>query len=110
MSFSLKKNSKMAGFTIIEGLLILVLVVLIVGVGAYVIHKKGKKTTAAASVSATNQAASPGSTSSIEQITQQDAQSESNIDGAADSQIQSNLNSSNGSTSNVGGAYNENNL
>jgi len=108
-------NSK--GFTAIEGALIVVVIVAVIGVGSYIInHDKTVNkvntvaTKNASSVSSSSNIPSNGTTSSISQLTQNDAQSENSVDNSFDTQVQSNLNSANISTNAVGGSYNASNL
>ena len=114
MSISIKRSNS-AGFAAVEGFLILVILVAIAGVGAYVLHQKkvadtSLNNTAATSSTAATPTATTGTTASIDQLTQQDGQAEASVDSSSDTQVQQNAGSANAATSNVGGAYNENNL
>lgn len=109
------KNEGGAGFAVVEAVLVLVIVAGVIGAGAYVYsahHKKSTDTEASVTNTSSTTQAVPlnGTTSSIDQLTQQDAQSEANVDKSADAQSQSAATSANAAASNVGGAYNENNL
>lgn len=101
-------TSKAKGFTVVESLIVLVVVVVIVAAGAYVIHRHKKSNTVAATTTA--KTAQAGTTQSIDQLTQQDEQSEQSIDTAADGQTQAQLTNVNSANGNVGGAYNAANL
>jgi len=110
-----KIEVRSTGFAIIEALLIMVIVVSVVVVGAYVLHQKHKadNTLSKASTITSTTSTEPkanGTTASVNQLTQQDAQTEAGADNAADSQAQQASTSSNSAVSNAGGAYNENNL
>lgn len=109
---TITQTNKSAGFAIMEGLLILVIVAAIAGVGAYVLHQKHNADATLSSASSTpaQTIAPAGTTASIDQLTQQDAQTEASVDNNSDSQTQQNASSANTSISNVGGAYNENNF
>jgi len=113
-----------AGFSMIDALLVLVIIGILVGVGAYVYkqnHKNVMSPTAAASTTATT--TSPGSASStnsstnqtgttayINQLTQQEAESESSITSQNDNAESQAALSANSAATNVGGAYNESTL
>lgn len=111
---TVNKSEGGAGFAVVEAVLVLVIVAGVIGAGAYVYSTHHKKSTTDASLtssSSTNQAVPlNGTTSSINQLTQQDAQVEGNVDKSADAQSQATAASANTAASNVGGAYNENNL
>src|SRR5579884_1576898 len=109
------KPAKAAGFAVVEALLIIIIIAAVAGVGLYVMHQKNQanktlNTTTAATTGSTSPTPAAGTTSSIDQLTKQDSQSETNIDNGADGQVQSNLTGANSDSSNVGGAYNESNL
>jgi hypothetical protein len=102
-------KSKTEGFAALEGLLLLVIAVAIVGVGAFVIHQKhSAEKTLSSSVTTSGQATAPtGTTANIDQLTQQDAQTETSADNTADAGFQQAATGANGAVNNVGGAYNE---
>lgn len=116
MKLKLKKLTS-KGFGGVEALLILVIVVGIIGIGAYVLTQSNKtgKTVSSTSSQLSNSkstptqkiTAAPGTASSIQQITAQDAQTEQSADKSGDAVTQNNINSANSSTNNVGGSYNE---
>lgn len=102
-----------SGFAAIEALLILIILAAVVGIGGYVVQQKrtATKTLAAPSLSSvTPQATASSTAASVEQLTQQEALSESGVDKTADNQVQQSASSTARADSNVGGAYNENNL
>lgn len=107
-----QKNRSIGGFAVLEGLLVLVIIGAIIGVGAYVVkvrHDVSKTTavtttTSAASPTATT--AAPGTTASIDQITQQELQSESASISSNDTAYQQAATSDSSAASNLGGAYN----
>ena len=109
---SYKENN--AGFAAVEAVLLVVIVAIIGGVGAYVAQQKHTADiTLNSSSSKTVPAKTPvaaGTTTSIDQLMQQDALAETNIDMAADSQAQQNATSSNSAVTNVGGSYDETSL
>lgn len=82
----------------------LVLAVLIAG-GVYVMNHR-----AAAPSTNTATAVQPGTTASIDQLTQSDAKSEQQIYSNASTQAQQDALSANTAASNVGGAYDESTL
>ena len=95
-----------SGFTAVEAVLVIVVLAAVVGVGIFVVHREH-----AANTTANTQAAAPAGTSaSVDQLTQQDAQTEAAVDGQGDSQVQQDALSANSAVSNVGGAYNESTL
>jgi hypothetical protein len=111
MKFSAHKANS-SGFAAVEGLLVVVMIAAIVGIGAYVVHQKNSTDKTLSSTSNSTPEAKPaaGTANSIDQITQQDAQTETGIDNTADSGIQQDSTAANAATNSVGGAYNENNL
>lgn len=107
------REDRSAGFAVVEALLILVILAAIVGVGAYVVRQKHNANSTLGSGTggnSTSTKAPAGTTTSIDQLTQQDAQTEAGVDAAADNSTQQTSTSANGAASNVGGAYNETNL
>ena len=108
-----RSKSASSGFAAIEALLLVVILAAVIGVGAYVLQQKKTvtKTLAAPTVSsATPQASTSGAASSVEQLTQQETQTEAGYDNSADSQAQQADTSTVSAANNVGGAYNENSL
>jgi hypothetical protein len=103
------------GFGIVEALLILVVVGAIAGIGVYVIRQKNRtdtllsktNTTGAVSTAVTPSA---GTTASIDQLTEQETQTEVGADHAADVQVGLDATSANSAATNVGSAYNEANF
>ena len=108
----LKDNT--AGFAAVEAVLLVVILAIIGGVGTYVAQQKHTADSTLASSNSKSVPArtpvTPGSATSIDQLTQKDAQAEANIDKSADSQAQQNAISSNSAVTNVGGSYDETNL
>lgn len=86
---------------------ILVLAVIVAG-SVYVINHKPTSPSTNTTTSTTT--AQPGTTASIDQLTQSEAQTEQQADKGADSQTQQDALSANNAASNVGGAYNESTL
>jgi len=113
MRIPLQKDNN-AGFAAVEAVLLVVILAIIGGVGAYVAQQKhaadATLTSASAKATQVKTPVTAGTTASIDQLTRQDAQTEANIDKSADSQTQQNATSSNSAVTNVGGAYNETNL
>ena len=101
------RTHKAAGFSAVEALLLLVIVGAIAGIGVYVVRQKDNANNTLSSGSVTQNKAPAGTTGSIDQLTQQDAQTESGVDNSADATVQQNASSANGTVNNVGGAYNE---
>lgn len=110
-----------AGFVMFEAVLVVVVVAVIVGVGYYVIHNHRTTTTPVANSTTSNSNSSTpnlsnqptaplGTTTSIDQITEQDEQSEAGIDNGADSVAQQQAVSPNSAISNLGGAFNASTL
>ncbi len=99
-------KNKTDGFALVEVVLLVVAVTAIAGVGVYVLHHRhGAKATL--SNNAQTVAPAAGTTASVDQLTQQDANTETGVDNAADASTQQNATSANAAISNVGGAYNE---
>jgi uncharacterized protein HemX len=104
-----KQADTSAGFTVIEGVLILG-VVAIIGVVGYVFYQNVTRPQANSNTATTtsSQASAPAGTSAnVEQLTQQAAADEMNADSGADSEAQQTATSTDSTISNVGGAYNE---
>lgn len=104
-----KLGENKQGFALVEGILLLVIVAAVIGVGVYVIHQKHKseKTLASNSGTSAQTKAPAGSTASVDQLTQQDSQTEASVDSSADGTAQQDAMSANSAVSNLGGAYNE---
>ena len=103
-----KVHKSRDGFALVEGLLLLVIVAAIIGVGVFVTRQKHSAEKLLSSSNTTAQStASPGTTAHIDQLTQQDAKDEANVDSANDGSTQLDATSANSVVSNVGGAYNE---
>jgi prepilin-type N-terminal cleavage/methylation domain-containing protein len=104
------------GFALVEVVLVLVIVAGVLGAGAYVYSKHHKaNTTASTSNTATTTASNQsvplnGTTNSVQQLTQQEVQSETTVDSSIDAQNQQTVTNVNAAATNVGGAYNENTL
>ncbi|MBC7546785.1 hypothetical protein H7171_03510 [Candidatus Saccharibacteria bacterium] len=115
----MRKNEQ--GFSVIEGLLAVVVLVVISGVGYSIYHRShsvastGKASTssspaATVDASAAQSIAPIGTTASVDNVTVQDANSESGIDAKHASSDQSSSTNSDGAATDVGGAYNESTL
>jgi FlaG/FlaF family flagellin (archaellin) len=106
------KHRGRIGFTAIE-LLLMIAVVAIVGglVYVYILRSNNSSNSATPTASTSQGVSAPaGTTSSITQITEQDAQTEIGVDKSADSQTQQNADSANSAANDVGGAYNASNF
>ena len=99
-----------AGFAALEALLVVVVVAAIVGLGVYVMHQKDTADKNLNSTATSKTAAPAGTAAAIDQITQQDAQTEANVDKNNDNSVQQAAGSDNTAVNNVGGAYDENSL
>ena len=95
------------GFSHIEGLLILVVLVVIGAVG-YGVMLHGH--TVASVTTPTKTLSTVGSSQNIDNLTTQDASSESSIDSKYSTSDQTTSQSANNAASNVGGAYDESTL
>ncbi|MDB5176238.1 MAG: hypothetical protein JWM81_1096 [Candidatus Saccharibacteria bacterium] len=109
----LRKSS--SGFALVEALLVLVIIAIIAGVGAYVLHQKNSADATLSSEAKISSSQSPtttasGTSASIDKLTQQDSQNEASVDSSSDGQIQQTSTSDSSTVSSVGSAYNENNL
>lgn len=99
------------GFSMVEAVLVVVIVAAIAGVGLYVMKQKQQTNKTVSSNSAATHANPPqGTSASVDQLTQQDAQTEAGVDHAADNQTGQDATSANSAVSNLGGAYNETSL
>lgn len=99
-------KDKSAGMALVEAAVAVLVLGVIVAGSMYVINHRP-----ASSSSTTNTVtAQPGTTASIDQLTQNDAQTEQQASTKADAQVQQDALSANSATSNVGGAYNESTL
>lgn len=96
------------GFTVVEVILVLAVLVVIGGVSYAVLHR-ASRSVASSQTAPTSQApaAAVGTTQSIDNLMAQDAASESAIDTRHTSNDQTNAQSTNGAAANVGGAYDE---
>lgn len=108
----MKHIKKQQGFAIVEALLVILIVGVMVAVGYWVWKQRGEKSanTSTNSAAATVSPAKEGTTEGIDQLTQLDEKSESDIDQKYGTTAQTNAASSADAASNVGGAYNENSL
>jgi len=103
------------GFGVIEVLLVVVIVGAVAGIGTYVVRQKHHTDTLltkASTTSAASTAAAPaaGTSASIDQITEQETQTEVSADHAGDAQVGVAATSANTAATNVGSAYNEANF
>jgi len=122
-----------AGFSVVEMIFALIIVIAIVGAGVYVSHRihtnptakisgvsststtqpassSGNSAATSASSSSTSGSTSAATAASIVQLTESNEQAEAGAYNSADSQIQSSATTPDSSVSNVGGAYNASNL
>ena len=100
-----------SGFSVIEGLLVVVIVIAVFGVGAYVLNQKNNADNTFSSTG--NSVVAPatiGSVAAIDKLTQQDSQTETTVDSAADDQTNQNASSADDSLNGVGGSYDESTL
>lgn len=102
-----KNKSISNGFVAIEGILILIIVIGIMGACAWSYINNAKISTKAPIISTTKLTATAGTTSSIDQLMQQDGQDENSINTKYDSNDQSAATSVDTSQTNLGGVYNE---
>ncbi len=108
---TVSKQRHTGGFAAIEAVLILIIIVAVIGIGAYVLHQKSNSDKTLTTTSSEPVAkASAGTTESIDQLTEQDAKDEAAVDKAGDSSLQQAATSPDTSVNNVGGAYNESNF
>lgn len=112
MTASVKKET-MHGFAHLEIVLVGVVIVIIGAIGYMFYHNVIANKSDANTVNSAMQtpaAAPAGTTASIDQLTQQAAAAEAGVDSSADAQSEQNATSADSAVSNVGGAYDENNL
>jgi cytoskeletal protein RodZ len=110
-----KSRIDQRGFGVVEALLVVVIVGAIAGIGVYVVRQKNHtdtllnktNTTGAASTVA---APSAGTTASVDQLTEQETQTEVSADHASDARVSQDATSANSAATNVGSAYNEANF
>jgi Tfp pilus assembly protein PilX len=95
------------GFSVIEGLLIIIVVGFLGATGWMVYHNNHKTSLTSAGSTAALPAASPGTIQAVDNITTQAANGTSSIDGQYTNTDQSAASSSDTAASNLGGAYNE---
>ena len=103
------RQPRQGGFAVVEALLVVIIIAAVIGVGYYVLHQKKQATKLVSQGSTSNAASAPvtGTTASVDQLTQQESQSETAASNSADSQLEANANNAASNTSGVGGAYNE---
>lgn len=108
----MKHIKQQQGFAIVEALLVILIIGVMVAVGYWVWKQRGEKSASTTTniSTATVSPANEGTTEGIDQLTQLDEKSESDIDQKYGATAQSNATSSSDAASNVGGAYNENSL
>lgn len=104
------KEDRSNGFSFIEAALVIVALVIVGAVGYLFYHNSTKKPVSTAQSSVSQVVTPAGTTASIAQLAQQGADTEANIDSSSDNQTEQNAVSSDSAVSNVGSAYNENNL
>lgn len=101
---------KPQGFTALEGILVLAVLVVIGGISYAVLHRASHQASVASSQTSqsTQAPAAPvGTTQSIDNLTAQDATSESAIVTRHTSADQTTAQNTNGAAANLGGAYDE---
>lgn len=109
MKFALQKKEN-AGFAVIEATLAIIIIAAILGLGLYVMKQRNTSSSINSTSSALVPQAQAGTTASIGQLTQIDAQNEAGVDSSGDNQTQQNVSSADSAISNVGGAYDETTL
>lgn len=97
-----------AGVAVVEAAAAMLILAVLVAGSVYVINHQPTGANTSTTTSATT--AQPGTTASIDQLTQNDAQVEQQADTNADTQAQQDALSANSAATNVGGAYNESTL
>ena len=103
-----KSKGKQGGFALLELVLLLVIVAAIVGVGLYVVNQKSTSdNTLSGTGSGATAKPAQGTTASVEQLTEQDANTEAGVDKSADGSTQQTATSADSSVNSLGGAYNE---
>lgn len=109
-----RKSIQASGFSAVEAVLVIVVLIGIVGAGYLVLARKHQSASNSnVSNASTSQPQSPplnGTTASVSQISQADTQAETKAESAGDGQTQQSVTGANTAANNVGGAYNENNL
>jgi uncharacterized protein HemX len=110
-----KNKLGQAGFGAVEGLMILVIIALIGGVGFYVYKQKSNADSKlSSSVTSTPETKSKvtanGTPESVDQMNQQEADTEKSINDKYQNSDKQSVNSANSAVSGVGDSYNESNL
>ncbi len=96
------------GFSGIEALIIVVIVGVLGGVGYWVYSQNHKKTPISSSIqTSTPTIKLDGTTQSVDNLTNQDANMEASIDGKYENTEQSTARAANQAAQNIGGAYDE---
>ncbi len=105
-------QDRSAGFAVVEGVLIVLIIAAIVGVGAFVMHQKNKadSTLSSTTTSATTLSTPAGTSSSIDKLTIQEAQAETGIDNSTDTNLQQSASSDDASVNTLEGANDEERL
>ncbi|HVC35903.1 MAG TPA: hypothetical protein VNE40_00445 [Candidatus Dormibacteraeota bacterium] len=94
------------GFSAIEGLLVVIVLGVLVGLSYVYFHHKSASL-ATNSASQTTQPTTSGTSQSIDNLAIQEVSSQSTLDNQFSSSDQATAQSANGPTANLGGAYNE---
>lgn len=90
------------------GIVIAAAVVLIIGALGYVFYQRMNQQPATTTAANTAVTAQPGTADSIDQLTQQDAATEANVDSSADTEATQDSTSADSTVNTVGSAYDEN--
>lgn len=125
MKISLKKMNG-SGFAVLEAVLILVIIGAITGIGSYVLKQNNTKSSidtsistneptaeniaATATVNTSKLSAINSTVEDISSILEQDFKDEVDVDVSSDDDVEANSLSSNNEASDIGDAYNENEL
>ncbi len=123
---NIRKTNK-SGFAVIESVLILIIIAAVIGVGGYVINQKDSiKSSVGTSTSSTDTSATKdtedkyssatklqvvnSTNSDISKLISDESDTEFNLDKSSDSDALIKINDSNKAASEIGDAYNENDL
>lgn len=112
MKMQLKKYKlkEARGFSLVEGVLVLVIVAGIAFAGWYVYHRDNKSNYQPATSYNSQPTAKPGTTASIDQLTSQEISGESAAMSNYSNAAQSASTSDSSALNNLGASYNENNF
>lgn len=104
------RKSKQQGFAIVEAVLIVVALVLLGGVGYYVVAKNGNKTETANQSTTVSTKTAKAPTAEVEQSLNQAVEVEAATDNSAAAEVEKDVDSAVDAASNVGDSFNENEL